>query len=299
MAVDFQSDVGFYATAGDLTDLSGLSPERLRELPTDPAELARVVQGLLVHIHWAGVYGVEKASIREEEVQLRAAAATLRRALELDASPLGVARPVEKRVFGNCRHFATLLAALLRHAGVPARARCGFGCYFEKDKYVDHWICERWCAEGQSWIRMDAQIDERQRELLNLDFDPLDLPEEAFWVAGKAWQACRNGSVDPACFGILDMWGQWFVEGNLCRDLAALHKLELLPWDDWGVMRVAQEQHADDDFRLLDEVAAATIDARDAGELRRLFAQPSLRVPAVIHSWTPGGEVEIEVAREC
>ena len=28
--------------------------------------------------------------------------------------------------------------------GMPARARCGFGAYFEKGKYVDHWVTEYW-----------------------------------------------------------------------------------------------------------------------------------------------------------
>jgi hypothetical protein len=285
----------FYSTPGPLTDLRELASE-LQTLPSDLAGLARVVQGLLVHAHWAEAYGLSKQSLREDELQLRAAAATLRRALELDPSPLTTPRPPEKRAVGNCRHFSTLLCALLRHQGVPARARCGFGRYFETGRGVDHWICE--VAHSGRWQRADAQIDALQRKALKLPFDPLDLPEDAFWVAGRAWQACRSREADPMSFGILDMWGQWFVEGNVCRDLASLHKLELLPWDDWGILRVPQEEHTDEHFELLDRAAAATVDGHDDGLLRNLFEHPSLRVPEVIHSWRPDGLAEVRLADE-
>ena len=45
---------------------------------------------------------------------------------------------------GVCRHFTLLHVAMLRAQGVPARARCGFGAYFEKGKFVDHWVTEYW-----------------------------------------------------------------------------------------------------------------------------------------------------------
>ena len=287
----------FYRSPGELTDLSSLEPQ-LRDLPSEVDELVRVLQGLLVHIHWAGAYGIAKEEIRADEVQLRAAAATLRRALELDPAPLGEPRPASKRVFANCRHFSTLLAALLRHQGTPARARCGFGLYFEPGKRVDHWICEVWCPERGDWIGVDAQLDALQQSIVKPSFDPLDVPRESFQVGGVAWQACRRGEVDPSRYGILDMWGQWFVEGNLVRDLASLHKLELLPWDDWGIMGVAQDRHTPADFRLLDRVAAVTALASDVRALQELGAHESLRVPRIIQSWREDGLVKIDLSNE-
>ena len=40
----------------------------------------------------------------------------------------------------------------------------------------------------------------------------------------------------PDQFGIFDWHGQWFVQDNLVRDFLSLNKIELLPWDGWGLM---------------------------------------------------------------
>jgi hypothetical protein len=55
---------------------------------------------------------------------------------------------------------------------------------------------------------VDAQIDDRQRELFRVTFDRLDVPRDRFLVAGDAWRACRNGA-DPMTFGVAgtEMWG--------------------------------------------------------------------------------------------
>ena len=91
--------------------------------------------------------------------------------------------------------------------GVAARARCGFGAYFEKGKFIDHWVTEYWNESQQRWVLVDAQLDQRQRELFGIAFDPLDVPRDQFLVAGDAWQLCRGGKADPGAFGILDMHG--------------------------------------------------------------------------------------------
>jgi len=51
---------------------------------------------------------------------------------------------------------------------LPARARCGFGTYFWRGRFEDHWICEYWT--GARWARVDAQLDEVQRRVLGIDF---------------------------------------------------------------------------------------------------------------------------------
>ena len=83
----------------------------------------------------------------------------LDRLLAQDGQPLGVARPVDDRLVGVCRHFTVLLVAMLRAQGVPARARCGFGAYFTPGRFEDHWVCEYWHSAEGRWILVDAQID--------------------------------------------------------------------------------------------------------------------------------------------
>ena len=111
--------------------------ELLKGLPAEMPALCQVVQGLLIHIFWAERYGVKLSEERQREVQIRSVARKLARIKELADWPLAVPRPPEKKLVGNCRDFSVMLCAILRHQGVPARARCGFGTYFIPGHYED------------------------------------------------------------------------------------------------------------------------------------------------------------------
>ena len=233
----------FYATPGPMT-APGPMVTLLDDLPADVGQLVRVVQGLLIHVFWADRYGLELDEARQSEVQIRPLSAKLERIVELDPRSLTEPRDLDKRLVGNCRDFSLLLAGLLRHQGVPARARCGFGRFFLPDHYEDHWVGEYWNAGQGRWVLVDAQMDALQRGALNLPFDPLDVPRDQFITGGRAWQLCRAGQADAETFGIHDMHGLWFVRGNLVRDVAALNKMELLPWDSWGLVYVEGDDEA-------------------------------------------------------
>src|SRR3972149_4880693 len=85
-------------------------------------------------------------------------------------------------------------------------------------------------------MRMDAQLDDFQRQVLAIRFDPLDMPPEPFLTGGQAWSRCRAGQAAPKDFGIFELRGKWFIQGDLVRDFLALDKTEILPWDEWGRM---------------------------------------------------------------
>jgi Transglutaminase-like superfamily len=193
-------------------------------------------------------------------------------------APLAVGRPVEERLVGNCRFFSTLSCALLRRVGTPARARCGFADYFEPGRFVDHWVTEYWDAADGRWVRIDAQLDAVQRAALTPEFNTEDQPPGPFVPAGDAWQQCRRGEADPGSFGILDMWGLWFVHNNVIRDLAALNKMELLPWDVWGSMTVMTDPDADA-VASIDSIASV-LTGDDTDAIRRVYERSDdLRVP--------------------
>jgi hypothetical protein len=264
-----RSILAFYGAPGPVT---GLGPHaRLADaLPADAAAIRDAVQGLLLHVFWAERYGVKLSEERKAEVNLRRVDRQISRLLELDPSPLDRARPLERRLVGNCRDFSTFMAALLRGRGIPARARCGFATYFLPDHFEDHWVCECWDAGARRWRLVDAQLDPLQRERLKIDFDPLDVPRDRFVTGGAAWRACRSGDADPERFGIFDMHGLWFVRGDLVRDFMALNKVELLPWDHgWG--HLAGEEEAA--YPLMDRIAGLT-EAPDESfeEIQALFA---------------------------
>jgi len=268
----------YYAAPGPMTDLAGLPADVFDGLPTDPVGLCRTVPGLVVHEMWANAYGFDVPENRLTDLQARTAVEMTDVIRRLDAGPLSIARPGARRMVGNCRHFSTLSAALLRHAGIPARARCGFATYFEPGKYVDHWVTEYWHAGERRWVRIDAQLDEVQRAAISPEFDTEDLPPGPFLPAGEAWQLCRTGRADPDTFGIFEFWGLWFVQANVVRDLAALNKMELLPWDVWGPMTVQEEPDAA--ATSLTDTVADVIAGDDTGAVRRVYEEnEGLRVP--------------------
>jgi hypothetical protein len=285
-----------HATPGPFTDLRAHA-ERLRDLPGSVPELCRVVQGLVVHPFHAARYGLDPKAIREEDLQTRTASAMLDRILALDPRPLAEPRAPGRRFVGNCRHFTVLLCALLRAQGAPARARCGFGAYFEPDGFVDHWVAEAWDETRRAWRLVDAQLDGVHVEAYRIAFDPHDVPRTEFLVAGDAWQRCRRGAADPQRFGIFQLRGSWFVLQNLVRDVAAHARRELLPWDGWGLM-LEETRYGDPAVvALLDRLAELTQagDRRHAELLRLYESEPGLRVPRRIVSFGPGGNAAVDL----
>jgi hypothetical protein len=269
--------VDYYSTPGPMTDLSELPAEVFDGLPTDPVGLCRTVQGLLVHEFWANAYGFDVPVSRLDSFHTRSVAETTEHILGLNPAPLAVERPVEERMVGNCRYFSTLSCALLRHAGIPARARCGFADYFEPGRHVDHWVTEYWDGAERRWIRIDAQLDAMQRAAITPAFDTEDQPPGPFLPGGEAWQRCRRGEADPATFGIMDMWGLWFVQANVVRDVAALNKMELLPWDVWG--RMAFKEDPDPDTASLTDRVADAVATGDLAAIRHVYEDDDVRVP--------------------
>ena len=137
---------------------------------------------------------------------------------------------------------------------------------------------------------VDSQLDQLQCEVLKISFDPLDVPRDQFIVGGAAWQMCRSGQVDSDQFGIFDMHGMNFVKGNLIRDVASLNKVELLPWDCWGMIFADYPSLPPDDVSMLDRLADLTCqDVPHFGAVRQIYeSDPRLRVNESIQSYVNG-----------
>lgn len=278
-------------TAGHRADL-------LDPLPHDIKALVQIVQGLMIHVFWAERYGIQLPASRQSELQLRPLFRKLERIVELDVRPLAQAREPGKRLVGNCRDFSVLLTGILRYQGVPARARCGFARYFIPNHFEDHWVLEYWHAGESRWILVDAQLDALQCDALKIDFDPLDVPRDQFIVGGQAWQMCRAGQADPDTFGIADMKGLWFVRGDLVRDVASLNKIELLPWDAWGLIEGQDEALSAADLAALDAMAELTAgDVPEFDKVRQEYENDKRWVvPSVIQSYGADGAAPVALA---
>ena len=264
-----------YKTPGKLTAIDRELLGHLTELPTDALELCRVAQSLVISPEGAEALHLPEA--RRAERSIRAATDILSTLVALDSTPLAVVRPLDHRVVGTCRHFTLVSCALLRYRGIAARARCGFATYFVPGKYVDHWIVECWSHSQARWVRIDS-------EMLGLPIvtSPDDLAPGEFLTGGEAWVLCREGGVDPALFGVHGVphaWGVGEIRGNAIRDLAALNKVEMLPWDEWGRMDASYKGETGPDFDQLIDVVAATCASDDVSALRALYASEDLSVP--------------------
>jgi hypothetical protein len=295
----------YYACHGPITD-PGDQAGLFDDLPKTVPALCRVVQGLMIHRDFTDFYSVEVSEGRKQEAELRHVASLLARILELDDRPLAISRPPERRLLIVCRDFATMLCAMLRHQGVPARARCGFARYFGQCPdstpgfNVDHWVCEVWNTDEERWVLIDAEVDENERDFCHIEIDTLDVPRDEFLVAGRAWQLCRSGEANPDDFGLApdSMHGLWYIQSQLVRDLAAMNKVELLCWDCWGLGNADPDRGASAEGTvLLDGVAALTQGDNPAfTELRATYeGDDRLRVPAVVTSYTEAGPRRIDL----
>ena len=277
----------YYARHGPITD-PGAEAAAFAGLPADLRALTRIVQGLVFH-YFADehLFGWTPPKERMTEIDSRTVPAMLARLRALDDRPLTEPRPPERRILGCCRDFSVLLCAMARHHGIPVRARVGFATYFSPDFYTDHEIVEWWDPAARRWKLLDPELGERHLTYFKVDFDPFDVPREAFVVGGRAWQMVRTGAVDADRFGLdpkaPEPRGFTFVRGHVVQDLAALNKAELLLWDIWGLMQ-AEPNAA---LPLLDDVATRTVAGDTLAHLQRLYAVPGLAVPSRVTCLSP------------
>ena len=144
-----------YSAPGRLTDIGEVSVAVLEAIPADPVDICRLVPGLVLHPFEATDLGLDAGRLGGREI--RQASAIIRAVLALDPAALDIPREPERRLVGTCRTFVVLSCALLRHRGIAARARCGFGTYFRLGLSLDHWITEYWHEVGGRWVRVDTQ----------------------------------------------------------------------------------------------------------------------------------------------
>ena len=281
-----QTILDYYATPGPLTD-AGKHRDKLADLPDIVEQLVEIVHQLGIYDVVANdFYGVMLSDERAADIHLRSAEAMLDTVFAIDDQPLTAQRKPEYRIGCRCHAFTKFIVTLLRAKGISARSRCGFAAYFGPGQYEDHWVCEYWNATEERWVLVDAQMDEVWQKKLSIDWDVLDVSRDRFLVAADAWTRCRNGEANPEHFGISfyeGMNGWWFIAGNLVRDAAALNKMEMLPWDVWGLMPL-QKALTDEQFAYFDQLAALTQSLDDTFDtLRtRYNNDEGLRVPQTV-----------------
>lgn len=243
-------------------------------LPVDLPALHRVVQNIYIHVWKIRKYHPAWLENRSHEYESRSVARSLALVMAHDPQPLTVERPRAQKLIVDCRHHAVLLVALLRHHGIPARARCGFATYLEQSHFQDHWICEYW--DGSRWVMEDPDVVKH------------DISPDAFINAGRAWQMIRAGMISDLQFGFSPHdRGEWVVRCDIVRDLAALNHAEMLSSDAWGFIEKPEALVTTPDRALLDEAARliAAVDS-DYTAMREFYqSSPDLRVPDEVNCY--------------
>jgi hypothetical protein len=288
----------YYAThsvESDPEDRGGL----LDALPEDPMELVDAVGGLVLHTVFVAPLGGVCPPDSADDMESRRLPEMLTRILGRDPRSLATARRPEDRFIGVCRHYALLACSALRHHGVPARLRVGFANYFEPGFNDDHWVIEYW--DDSCWRLMDPELTPDVRRHYGIPFDPCCVPRDRFITAGLAWLGVRSGRIDPATCGVssLGISGAWFVAGSVVRDLAALNKREMLPWDEWGIARdmgpgtPLTNATAERIDTLADLIGGPDPDWH---RLRGVYdREDAFRVPPVVMSYPKGVPTEVAV----
>ncbi|MDE8603627.1 transglutaminase domain-containing protein [Marinomonas sp. RSW2] len=227
----------YYRSVSEFTDPANYR-ELLRTCPNQIEEICTFTQNFLIHAYWLNNYHYSVSdSVKHQEMQLRSISAILDAAASKNKNILEQSRAPFERVISTCRDFSLMVCSILRAKDIPARLRCGFATYLSTDHFEDHWVCEYWNKETSMWIKVDAQLDNIHLENLEIDFDTCNVPDKKFIFAGEAWELCRKGKENPAYFGIQGLTGLSFIKANIVRDLFALRKIEMLPWDmGWGIL---------------------------------------------------------------
>jgi len=233
----------------------GIYSEQYKDLPSDIPGLVKLIQGFLIHIYHAEAQGVSLYRKRTNEVLIRTIPEKLKRLFEMDERPILLAREPKNKLVGNCRDFALFLCSFLRHQQVPARVRCGFADYLVPGKLEPHWICEHWHEPINKWVQVDAQLDNYQLQLLKIDFNPFDLPENRFVIPGKIWLS-KNSKTDKAQIPKpMQLLTFGLSKNSLVRDFLALNKIEVLPQDNFQLMNKKIAQLNSTDKTLLIKLA--------------------------------------------
>lgn len=219
----------FYTSHSFYSD-PGSHRETLMHCGIEPVSMARWVGTVMQHP--LGAESEKRGFTPEQAADLELRSVTEILSAAVDRTLTGVSAAGTK-IGGVCRDFALLAVSRFRESGIPARLRVGFAEYIVPDHWEDHWLCE-W-FDGRRWKRFDVEFT----AMGGLPFDTSDVPSERFMTAGEAWALINGNPAIAAQFGVssLDLSGEWFVAGSVLREIAALRRLELKPWDYWGLSK--------------------------------------------------------------
>lgn len=118
----------------------------------------------------------------------------------------------------------------------------------------------------------DPQRDEMQIVALSMNFHPLDMPKRKFVTGAQERRLYRSKQADPKPFGIFKTIQLDLEKGDMVRDFLALNKIEILPWDNFKLIKKPFRSMNAHEKSLMDRLAhISSGDDRDFVLLRAAF----------------------------
>lgn len=189
----------FYRKTSPYTDL-GFYKEFAKNLPDDIKELCLLQRHQIIHpvnlmdetrqdknSFYGDMTQIPETRLIFEDDIFPTAQSVLAELLRKDEK-YDRKREIQNKVHTTCRSQATLLVAILKAKGIPARARSGFAEYCENEGiYWDHWITEYFDETSRKWQLADADCC-----CNDINFNPYNMPREKFLFGAKAWLGMRK-----------------------------------------------------------------------------------------------------------
>jgi hypothetical protein len=278
-------ELTFYSTQSKFSD-PGKYSKLFNSINNSINDICNVVHNLVVHQDATlEFYGFKVPEGKKLEANTRYIEKILEIIIKNNHQTLNVERKPEERFIGSCRDFALLTCSILRYKKIPARIRCGFANYFHKDWYSDHWVCEYYDKKDLKWKLVDSELGKEELKKYQIDFDHTNILINKFLVAGNAWKFTRENKKDSNFFGVhgIEVKGFWFIKADVIRDLAALNKIELLPWD--------YTEYIDDPFDDISKRSKEEIDLID--NISNIISEESIDLKKIIKIYKKNIKLQI------
>ena len=239
-------------------------------LPNSINSIVKLVNALLIHPSKLSKYPALQVSEQEVNNEPRTVFEILQKLHNKSKKCLTEPRSPQERVIVTCRGFTLLLTSILRHQGVPARARAGFAPYIVQGVNIDHFICEYYDELKQDWILLDA------------DFMKIDFNRNEFFNVANVYEDCLANKQDAMKFGCNSEWGYSYIIMYLNLDLLCLVKEETwynpktpltnkLVWGGKKDYSVATQNLTDSEKELLHKLAELMKDCHKNYNLLKEF----------------------------
>ncbi|HSW69752.1 MAG TPA: AMP-binding protein [Gammaproteobacteria bacterium] len=270
----------YYSQQSLISD-PGIYQSYFENLSDDISQLCEILHGILLHFLDAKSFNCDVLPSRLAEMDCRQIKQIIQKVIELDDTLFHSPREISKKILSSCRDFSLLLCSVLRHKKIPARLRFGFTAFLFPGFHHDQTLMEYWDENKKSWCLINARMNSLfiKKYHVKAEDDFYNVSRNSFFVAGDAWLRCRSGTKQADQFGtgnINRVTGWRYIRNKLLQDFAALNKVEMLPWDCWGVMLSGPEDdfiHDSKQMDLLDHIAELTLNPdKNLEQINRIYA---------------------------